>query len=78
MAKFGIDLWMRARYTIDADTKEEAIAQAMECWGCLIPDIICEELHPSCDTCYNRDEDTEHKVAFCNCCENYSFYSPID
>lgn len=78
MAKFDIDLWARARYTIDADTKEEAIEQAMEYWENLIPDTFCEELRPSCDTCYNRDEDTEHKVACCNCCENYSFYTSID
>lgn len=78
MAKFDIDMWARARYTIDADTKEEAIEQALEYWDGLMPDIFCEELHPSCDTCYNRDEDTEHKVACCNCCEDYSFYTPID
>ena len=32
----------------------------------------------SCDTCYNVDQDTEHKVACCNCCENYDFYIPAD
>ena len=32
----------------------------------------------SCDTCYNIDQDTEHKVACCNCCENYDFYIPAD
>ena len=78
MPKFDIDLWARARYTIDADTKEEAIEQAMEYWDGLIPDTFCEELHPSCDTCYNQDEDTSDKVACCNCCEDYSFYSPIE
>jgi hypothetical protein len=78
MAKFDIDLWARARYTIDADTKEEAIEQALENWGCLIPDIFCEELHPSCATCGNADQDTTTKVACCNCCENYEFYIPAD
>lgn len=34
--------------------------------------------YASCSTCYNGDEDTPDKVACCNCCENYSFYSPID
>ena len=78
MPKFDVDLWARARYTINADTKEEAIEQALEYWDGLMPDIFCEELHPSCDTCYNHDEDTEYKVACCNCCEDYSFYTPID
>lgn len=32
----------------------------------------------SCETCYNIDQDTEHKVACCNCCENYDFYIPAD
>ena len=32
----------------------------------------------SCDTCYNVDQDTEHKVACCNCCEDYDFYIPAD
>ena len=78
MPKFDIDLWERARYIIDADTKEEAIEQALEYWENLIPDIFCEELQPSCDTCYNQDGDAIDKVACCNCCEDYSFYSPID
>ena len=43
-----------------------------------IPDTFWEELYPSCSTCYNRDEDTPDKVACCNCCEDYSFYTPID
>lgn len=30
MAKFDVDLWERARYTIEADTKEEAIELALE------------------------------------------------
>ena len=78
MPKFDVDLWARARYTIDADTKEEAIEQALEYWDALMPDIFCEELHPSCSTCYNGDMDTLGKVASCNCCEDYSFYTPID
>lgn len=78
MAIFDVDLWARSRYTINADTKEEAIEQALEFWENLIPDIFCEELNPSCITCYNADQDTTHKVACCNCCENYSFYSPDD
>ena len=36
------------------------------------------EREPSCSTCYNADQDTPDKVACCNCCEDYSFYSPID
>lgn len=32
----------------------------------------------SCETCYNVDMDTEHKVACCNCCEDYDFYIPAD
>lgn len=32
----------------------------------------------SCETCYNIDQDTEHKVACCNCCEDYDFYIPAD
>ena len=32
----------------------------------------------SCDTCYNVDQDTENKVACCNCCEDYDFYIPAD
>ena len=32
----------------------------------------------SCETCYNIDQDTEHKVACCNCCEDYDFYIPVD
>lgn len=32
----------------------------------------------SCETCYNIDQDTENKVACCNCCENYDFYIPAD
>ena len=32
----------------------------------------------SCETCYNVDQDTEHKVACCNCCEDYDFYIPAD
>lgn len=32
----------------------------------------------SCETCYNVDMDTEHKVACCNCCEDYDFYIPDD
>ena len=78
MAKFDIDMWARARYTIDADTKEEAIELALEYWDGLMPDIFCEELHPSCDTCYNYEQDTLGKVACCNCCEDHSFYTPID
>ena len=31
-----------------------------------------------CETCYNIDQDTEHKVACCNCCEDYDFYIPAD
>ena len=31
-----------------------------------------------CDTCYNIDQDTENKVACCNCCEDYDFYIPAD
>ena len=31
-----------------------------------------------CETCYNIDQDTENKVACCNCCENYDFYIPAD
>jgi hypothetical protein len=32
----------------------------------------------SCETCYNVDQDTESKVACCNCCEDYDFYIPDD
>ena len=32
----------------------------------------------SCATCYNADQDTTDKVACCNCCEDYSFYSRRD
>ena len=32
----------------------------------------------SCETCYNIDQDTESKVACCNCCEDYDFYIPDD
>ena len=32
----------------------------------------------SCETCYNIDQDTENKVACCNCCEDYDFYIPAD
>lgn len=28
-----------------------------------------------CSTCYNADQDTTHKVACCNCCEDGSFYT---
>lgn len=76
--KFDIDLWARARYTIEAETKAEAIEIALDYWDGLIPDIFCEELHPSCNTCYNIDQDTEHKVACCNCCEDYDFYTPAE
>lgn len=31
-----------------------------------------------CETCYNVDQDTENKVACCNCCEDYDFYIPAD
>lgn len=31
-----------------------------------------------CETCYNINQDTESKVACCNCCENYDFYIPAD
>lgn len=34
-----------------------------------------EEDDPSCSTCYNADQDTTDKVACCNCCEEYSFYT---
>lgn len=34
-----------------------------------------EEEEPSCSTCHNADQDTTDKVACCNCCEDYSFYS---
>lgn len=78
MPKFDIDLWARARYIIDADTKEEAIEQAMEYWDNLIPDTFCEELQPNCSTCYNADQDTIGKAVCCTRCENYSFYTPID
>lgn len=30
---------------------------------------------PSCSTCYNADQDTTDKVACCNCCEDYCFYT---
>ena len=36
-----------------------------------------EEEKPSCSTCDNADQDTTDKVACCNCCEDYSFYTPI-
>ena len=76
--RFDVDLWARARYIIEADTKEEAIEQAMEFWENLIPDTFCEELQPNCNTCYNSDMDTLVKAVRCSRCENYSFYSPID
>jgi hypothetical protein len=34
-----------------------------------------EEDDPSCSTCYNADQDTTDKVACCNCCEDYCFYT---
>lgn len=27
-----------------------------------------------CDNCYHVDQDTEEKVACCNCCEDYDFF----
>lgn len=27
-----------------------------------------------CGNCYHVDQDTEEKVACCNCCENYDFF----
>ena len=30
---------------------------------------------PRCELCYNADQDTTDKVAACNCCENYSFFT---
>lgn len=33
------------------------------------------EVEPSCSTCYNADQDTTDKVACCNCCEDYCFYT---
>ena len=30
---------------------------------------------PSCSACYNADQDTTDKVACCNCCEDYCFYT---
>ena len=34
-----------------------------------------EDENPSCATCGNADQDTTDKVACCNCCEDYSFYT---
>ena len=78
--KFDVDLWARARYTIEADTKEEAIEQAMDYWENLIPDIFCEEIkdeEKDCSQCTHFIEETEMDVACCNCCENFCFFSPV-
>ena len=34
-----------------------------------------EDENLSCATCGNADQDTTDKVACCNCCEDYSFYT---
>lgn len=34
-----------------------------------------EDENPSCATCGNADQDTTDKVACCNCCEDYCFYT---
>jgi hypothetical protein len=80
MMKFDVDLWARARYTIEADTKDEAIEQALEHWENLIPDIFCEEIkeEKSCSKCDHFIEETDMDVACCNCCENYCFFSLDD
>lgn len=79
--KFDVDLWARARYTIEADTKEEAIELALEYWENLIPDIFCEEIkdeEKDCSKCIHFIEETETDVACCNCCENFCFFSLDD
>ena len=42
---------------------------------CRAGDCIIEDEDPSCSTCYNADQDTTDKVACCNCCEDYCFYT---
>lgn len=39
-------------------------------------DYICHGECRGCDTCAHSDLFTTDDVACCNCCENYSFYSP--
>lgn len=73
---FKADTWY---YAIEAETQEEAIWKALDSFLEYEPDIYCEECKeeddPSCSTCYNADQDTTDKVACCNCCEDYCFYT---
>ena len=37
-----------------------------------------KRIKPSCSICYNADMDTTTKVACCNACEDYCFFTPIN
>lgn len=36
------------------------------------------ELGNPCETCNNRGMETMDRVAACNCCDDYEYYSPVD
>ena len=78
--KFDIFLQDFVSYTnIEADTKQEAIMQALNWWLEREPEIVVLEADETpCHKCYNADQDTEGKVTCCNCCVNYDFFTPRD
>lgn len=39
-------------------------------------DYICHETCMGCSSCSHADQFTTNDVACCNCCEDYSYYSP--
>lgn len=52
------------------------------CEGVLCKDAfqtyLKEKFDDPCNHCKNREQDTMGKVAACNCCEQYEFFSPND
>ena len=78
MKKFDVSIKADTCYfAIEAKTKEEAIEQALEWFLYYEPDIfVIESEEESCCTCTHSNQFTLDNVASCNCCEDYSYYTP--
>lgn len=81
LKKFDVSIKADAFYfAVEAETKEEAIEQALEWFLYYEPDIFVtesdEEDCDGCDGCIHSNQFTLDDVASCNCCEDYSYYTP--
>jgi len=78
MAFYAVEVWDKAFYPcIEADSPEQAELIACEWFSERNP--ATKIFVPFCDKCYHHaHEDEKDSISCCNCCEEYSFFEPMD